>query len=307
MDGHKVILVPEGDRPSPDLTIRATGGIQSEVAIECYQPTAMRGQLKPLTSEEADRIVEKSMEKVRRQIGLETPGIIVICGYNQSKDNLRVLRETIEGRLSKTNRVNFWGFWLMTLGVLLKREGNTLAFTPTRSAEFVRNPAYFGTVDFETRVPNGNPSLIKDQLSDLSTDTLLFGTPEPRFKQTNLPSPVHTKHSRKTALKLITEPQPLSRSVIHGATNQILPFFTGMGNIDYSCGKCGILLAERIWSLSISDIVLQCPSCKSFNDFPSIAQSGYPAILLTKGNYNFSKPVVLKPGRCVRGSFDPTS
>ncbi len=164
MDGHKPIILPEGDKPSPDLSIRATGGTQSEVAIECYQPATMRGQLKPLTMEEADRMVERSMEKARRQISLKIPGIIVICGYNQSKENLRVLREAIEGRLSKTNRANLWGFWLMTLGVLFKREGNTFSFTPTRSAEFVRNPAYFGTVDFETRVPNDNPNLIKDQI-----------------------------------------------------------------------------------------------------------------------------------------------
>ncbi len=307
MDKHKANIVAEGDKPSPDLMIRATGGTQSEVAIECYQPAAMRGQLKPLKIYEAAKIVEKSMEKARRQIGLGIPGIIVICGYNQSKNNLRVLRKTIERRLSKTDRTNLWGFWLMTLGVLFKRERSTFSVTATRSAEFVRNPAYFGTVDFETRVPCNHPNLIKDQLSDLSTDMLLYGMPEHGLKQDNLPSPVRPKNPRKTALRIIPEPEPLSRSVVHGTTNQIPPFFTGTGNIDYSCGKCGILLAKRIWSLSISDVVLQCPSCKSFNDFPVIVQSSYPAVLLTKGNYNFSKPVILKPGRCVRGGFEPAT
>jgi phage FluMu protein Com len=304
MDGYKANIVPEGDKPSPDLTIRATGGTQSEVAIECYQPAPMRGHLKPLTAKEAANIVEKSMKKARRQIGLRIPGIIVICGYNQSRENLRVLRHAIDERLSKTDRASLWGFWLMTLGVLFKREESTISFTPTRSAEFVLNPAYFGTVDFEAKVPTERPDLIKDQLSDLSTDMLLFGIPERRLKQASLPSSTRPKSPQKTVLKLIPEPDRLSRSVIHGTTNQVPPFFMGTGNVNYSCGKCGTLLAERIWSLSISDIVLQCPSCKSFNDFPSIAQSGYAAVLFTKGNYNFSKPVVLKPGRCVRGSFD---
>ena len=132
----------------------------------------------------------------------------------------------IEGRLSKTNRANLWGFWLMTFGVPFKQVGNTFSFTSTRSAESVLSPAYFGTVDFEIRGPNDNPNLIKDQLSDLSTDTLLFGAPEPEFKQTNLLSPVHTKKLRRTALKLIPEPGPLSRSVIHRMTNQIPPQFS---------------------------------------------------------------------------------
>jgi len=304
MGGHKANIVPEGNKPSPDLMIRATGGTQFEVAIECYQPALMRGYLKPLTAKEAANIVKKSMEKARRQIGLRVPGIIVICGYNQSRENLRMLRQAIDERLSKTDRANLGGFWLMTLGVLFKREGGTISFTPTRSAEFVLNPAYFGTVDFKAKVPTEHPNLIKDQLSDLPTDMLLFSIPKRRPKQANLPSSTRPKSPQKIVLKLIPEPARLSRAVIHGTTNQVPPFFTDKGNVNYSCGKCGTLLAERIWSLSISDIVLQCPSCKSFNDFPIIAQSGYPAVLLTKSNYNFSKPVILKPGRCVRGGFD---
>ena len=305
MDRYKANIIPEGDQPSPDLMIRAIGGRQDEVALECYQPVALRGQTEPLTREEAAKIVEKSMAKARRQIGLEIPGIIVICGYNQSKANLGVLREAIEERLSKTDRLNLWGFWLMTLGVLFKREGSTFSFTPTRSAEFVRSPAYFGTVDFEIRVPENNPNLIKDQLTDLSTDTLLFGTPDPGLGRADLPSPVTSKKPRKTVPKVIPEPEALTRSVIHGTSNQIPPFFTGTGNLDYSCGRCGALLAQRVWSLSMSDIVLHCPSCKSFNDLPVVAQAGFPAVLLTNGNYNFSKAVILKPGRCVRGGFEP--
>jgi len=307
MGGYKANIVPEGDKPSPDLTIRATGRTQAEVAIECYQPAAMRGHLKPLTEKEAANIVKKSMGKARRQIGLRIPGIIVICGYNQSRENLRMLRHAIDERLSKTDRANLSAFWLMTLGILFKREGNTISFTPTRSAEFVPNPAYFGTVDFKSKVPTEHPNLIKDQLLDLPTDILLFSIPERRLKQANLPSPTRPKSPKKTVLKLIPEPNRLSRSIIRGTGNQVPPFFTGTGNVNYSCGKCGTLLAEHIWSLSISDIVLQCPSCKSFNEFPSIAQSGYPAVLVTKGNYNFSKPVVLKPGRCIRGGFDPST
>ena len=141
--------------------------------------------------------------------------------------------------------------------------------TPTRSAELVLSPAYLGTVDFKVGVPD-NKNIIKDQLVDLSTDALSFGTPDPGLGRAGLPSPVTSERRRKTILKVIPEPDALTRSVIHGTSDQVPPFFTGTGNLDYLCGRCGSLLAQRVWSLSMSDIVLHCPFCKSFNDLPVV-------------------------------------
>lgn len=83
MDGHYAQVVKEGLEPSPDLMLKAKGGTQDTVVIECYQPAALGGKPSKLDSKDAESIIETSMKKARRQIGSDKPGIIAICGYNQ--------------------------------------------------------------------------------------------------------------------------------------------------------------------------------------------------------------------------------
>ena len=67
MCGHKAEIVPRGREASPDLRIRAIGGAQEWLYVECYQPSAFRGKLGKTSESVLDKIVSKSMAKARRQ------------------------------------------------------------------------------------------------------------------------------------------------------------------------------------------------------------------------------------------------
>lgn len=303
MGGHGVQVVKEGVEPSPDLMLKAIGGTQETVVIECYQPAALRGKPSKLNSKEAENIVETSMKKARRQIGSDKPGIIAICGYNQSAHNLKVLRQVAEKRLSKTERVNFCGFWLIMLGVTFRQLGDKISFQASRSAEFIRSPAYFGKVDIEARIPAGHPNLIKGDLRDLTTDALISGNIEKELHhiETSLPNMVDVSHVKVIKLDIIQEPKELSRSVIHGRGSKVPPLFLGQGNINYQCSQCGVVLAERIWKQSLSNIVIQCTKCQSYNETATLSLPDYPTVMISRGNFYFSDAVKLKSGRCLRG------
>jgi len=303
MGGHNVQIVKEGVEPSPDLMLKAIGGTQEMVVIECYQPVALRGKPSKLNSKNAENIVENSMKKAKRQIGSDKPGIIAICGYNQSAHNLEMLRQVAEKRLSKTERVNFCGFWLIMLGVTFRQLGDRISFQASRSAEFIRRPAYFGKVDIEARIPADHPNLIKGDLRDLTTDALTSGNIEKELNHTerSLPNMVDVSRVKVIKLDIIQEPKELSRSVIHGRGSEVPPLFLGHGSINYQCSQCGVVLAERIWKQSLSNIVIQCPKCQSYNETVSLSLPDYPAVMISRGNFYFSDTVKLKSGRCLRG------
>lgn len=302
--GHKVEVVAEGEKPSPDLMLRAIGGSRDTVVIECYQPSALCGKPSDLSPEDAEKIVKKAMEKAKRQVGSEMPGILAICGYNQSSRSLETLRETVENRLSKTDRTNLCGIWLVMLGVEFKTERDKISFRATRSAQFIRNPSYFGRVDIEAKEPSNHPNLIKSPLMDITTDRLLSGEVKPM--PVNHAGPTLAKEARTRATKvkrlnIIEKPKVLSRSVVHGVGNKVPPLFIGEGNIDYQCGQCGTVLAKCAWALSMSNIVIECPRCHSYNEIPTLPYADYPTVQIMKGNYNFSDAVRLKAGRCLMG------
>ncbi len=301
--GHGVEVVKVGPGPSPDLTLRAIGGSRDAVLIECYQPAALCGKPSELGIKEAESLVKKSMEKAKRQIGTDTPGIIAICGYNQSSDNLRMLREVVEKRLSTTDRANLCGFWLIMLGVAFSPQGGRLSFRATRSAEFICNPAYFGRVDIEAKVPKDHPNLIENNLADIPTDALVSGNVEAMLPRVEAAPRKEVKVSRIKSVKLnvMQEPKLLSRSIVHGRGSKVPPLFTGEGNINYQCGRCGVVLAERIWKLSLNNMVIQCPACESYNEVTTLPFADYPTALIKKGNYYFSDAVRLKSGRCIHG------
>jgi hypothetical protein len=101
-------------------------------------------------------------------------------------------------------------------------------------------------------------------------------------------------------LKMIKEPKDLSRTVVHGKGSKVPPLFMGKGNINYQCGKCRVALAKKIWKLSLSNIIIQCPQCQSYNETAIFSLSDYPRILTpviySRGNLYLSKPVFLKSG-----------
>lgn len=302
--GHKVEVVAEGEKPSPDLMLRTIGGSQDIVVIECYQPSVLCGKPSDLSTEEAEKIVKKSMEKARRQVGSEIPGILAVCGYNQSSKSLQILRETVENRLSKTERINLCGFWLVMLGVEFRTEGGKISFRATRSAQFIRNPSYFGRVNIEARVPSDHPNLIRSPLMDIVTDRLVSSDIKsiPVNHAGSMPvKKTTTRITKSERLNIIEEPEVLSRSVVYGVGSKVPPLFIGEGNIDYRCGQCGGVLAKCVWNLSMSNIVIGCPTCHSYNEIPTLPYADYPTVQIMRGNYNFSEVVRLKAGRCFRG------
>jgi len=273
--GHKVEIIPRGENASPDLKVQAIGGTQDWIHIECYQPKVLQGRPSNISTEEAEKIVKQSMSKAKRQLGKKTPGIFAICGYNQSKTNLENLRRAVESRLQRTIRLNLCGILMATLDIVYKKNKIKTSFTPKISLEFVNNPSYFGRVDINT-------SMLKERERAKSS----FG------------------NIREEKLILIEVPTPKRRAVIYGESNEVLPLFKGQGNINYLCGKCEAKLAERVWNLSISNLVVKCPYCQSYNDFPNLDIDNYPIkgrIAFAKQNFPFSQTLVLKQGICIVG------
>ena len=306
--GHKVDIVPTGKNASPDLMLHAIGGTQDLMHIECYQPSALCGKPSDISAEEAESIVKKSMKKAKRQLGIRTPGILAIGGYNQSRSNLELLQQAIESRLQRTSRHNLCGIWLIMLGVLLNLDKNKQSFTPTINANFIPTPSYFGRVDIEANVPKGHPQLVKGRFIDINTANIGAGdinlATSFAIASNTSSMPVKKAKSRITRtkkLKIIEEPKKLSRAVVHGSSTKVPPLFKGEGNIDYLCGHCEFLLAERVWAASISNIVVQCPSCHYYNDILGLPNSDYDKFLLKKGNYNFTDAVILRSGICIEG------
>jgi DNA-directed RNA polymerase subunit RPC12/RpoP len=46
------------------------------------------------------------------------------------------------------------------------------------------------------------------------------------------------------------------------------PFIRGNGDVDYICGNCEAVLAEKMRIGQIKDLVYQCPTCGKLNKFP---------------------------------------
>ena len=46
------------------------------------------------------------------------------------------------------------------------------------------------------------------------------------------------------------------------------PIWRGNGDVDYICGNCEVILAEKMNPGQIKNLVLQCPTCGKHNKFP---------------------------------------
>ena len=66
-------------------------------------------------------------------------------------------------------------------------------------------------------------------------------------------------------LNIVPEPPEKTRTVIE---SKVTPAFKGEGDIDYICGNCGVVLAEKIRQGQIRNIVIHCPKCGQYNEFP---------------------------------------
>ena len=297
-EGHEVKIVPKGKDASPDLMVQAIGGTEDWITIECYQPRSFGGGSK-VSVEELEKIVKKSMKKAKRQIGKKNPGILAICGFNQTKATLENLKQMIMRRLLKSERSNLCGIWLMILGIVYRRDKDKTSFTPTKTIHFIPNPSYFGRVDVVVSTPKDDPRLIRESLVDISTEDLISQKIDKLSKvigSTHVTKAI-TGIIQEERLKLVEEPAPMSRVVIY--SKDTLPLFRGEGNINYICGQCGAILMEHGWKLSLSNMILKCPSCQSLNEVPKMKDVEHPIIgriAIKKENYNFKGMVTLRRG-----------
>ena len=103
--------------------------------------------------------------------------------------------------------------------------------------------------------------------------------PKSQFKNSTYcnPSPTCNKDVRKNwhkrlkeyaveiKLNIIPRPRRGTRTVIE---SKVSPAFKGEGNVDYICGNCRALIAEKVHRGQIRNIVVHCPKCSQYNEFP---------------------------------------
>jgi hypothetical protein len=254
----------------------------------------------------ARKIVKGAMKKARRQLAPRAHGLLAVCGYNVSATTSENLKQVLADRLQRTARPYLLGVALVTLGVLLNAEGESWSFSPTLTVSFVPNRSYFGTVDVETATPGHRlPQRIKTPLVDLTTDELLSENASPVDSTAAHVFPEQREQQRSQIrarrLGIIQEPAPLTRSVVRGSGKEIRPLFVGQGDLNCLCGKCGINLAKSVWDASVGNVVVECPGCRAYNEFPPLAETGRYTIQLTEGGHNFSGPVRLRKAVSVLG------
>jgi phage FluMu protein Com len=303
---HAVKIVPKGADASPDLTVQAIGGSQDWINIECYQPSILNGSEKVATKH-IENIIKKAMKKAKIQLGRTTPGILAICGFNQPQEVVKHLKRVTIARLCKTDRLNLCGILLVMLGILMKRNEKGLSFTPTISVDFIPNPSYFGRVEIISATSINEPNLVKEPLIDIGTEI-------PSHRPTLYSSDFTKKETieqdvepligdvKEEKLRVIETPAKNSCVVFYSQATA--PLFTGQGNINYLCGVCGMKLVERAWKKSFSSIVIKCPSCQSYNEFPVIEEIGIQVLgtlAFKKGEYLLKEAVRLRRGACLIG------
>jgi hypothetical protein len=303
-NGHDVRVVPRAATKSPDLQVRAIGGTEELLFIECYHPHALGGQPADISETQAEHIVKKTMEKARGQLPNASPGILAVGAYNQPQANIDTLGHLLEKRLRETSRPDLCGIAIVVHRVLLNIDGVNWSFTPTLTVRFLRNPSYFGTVEIDTAVPQHRLSeLVTGQVSDASTDELLSEGPGLNSRRKSQPSvgQARERRSPKTrTLKVIAKPPSAARSIIHPSGDDVPPYFVGDGNLDSACGTCGTILTKSEWDMSVRNVVVECPKCHSYNEFPA-GDTGYYTIHLSQGGFNFSGPVILRRGASIIG------
>jgi hypothetical protein len=218
------------------------------------------------------KIVNKAMKKAGRQLGEETPGVVAICATYQPATNMEILGKTIDRRLQQTYRMNLCGIITLNRGVIVSNLTGQQSFQPMVSFRFFQTPSYFGrveVVDGSGTVDPGEGSL-------------------PTAKVVRLEPPKDT----------------VDRVVMVWTGNSSLPFFKGTGDTNCLCGGCDRLLGNRIWRLSCTNLVVQCPRCKTYREFVPLDDPAFQRtqnIAIKPHIYPISGTVFLRRGVCLFG------
>ena len=83
-------------------------------------------------------------------------------------------------------------------------------------------------------------------------------------------------HHYAIRLTVIPEPPPNSRNVKTICPPEVT-FFADDNDTDLICGKCKAVLADGIKDGTLSNMVLKCNNCLSFNEIPPKARSFHRA------------------------------
>lgn len=68
-------------------------------------------------------------------------------------------------------------------------------------------------------------------------------------------------------LQVISPPNAETKTIFTMDDKDVL--FKGITLESHICGYCGFVLAENVMVYNYRDIILQCPSCKSYNGAPN--------------------------------------
>lgn len=269
---HPIKLVPKKDHSSPDLMIRALhpdGSGGGWIFAECYQPSSLSNPSIKLTKKTIDSIIRNVMRKARKQFTSYQPGVMILGSYYQPKQQIEQLKAKISNRFAGSNRLYLAGVIFVDFNVEVTRKESLPYSTPRIRIDLVRNPHYYGQVQFG------------------SQDV-----------QDNLP-----KITR--VLPLIHQSKLSLRTVIRSQSSTVPPYFVGKGNVNLKCGKCKATLGKDVWKLSLNNIILHCPKCDKYNEIMKFNYSkhqGFVATLGAKpGGYNFTNPVNLRIGQIMVG------
>lgn len=112
---------------------------------------------------------------------------------------------------------------------------------------------------------------------------------------------------KKRSLSLhLVEPPPAhgERAALKPDRN---PALTGKGDLDLVCGKCGAVLARRIWPRLLFDIGIICSECGAFNDTPSAVGGTVhgSVVYCPVGTYRLGSPVEVRKGVPMIGELFP--
>ncbi|SRR2546425_1957810 len=314
--GHKVQLVANGHNASPDLRVQAIGGREDWLQIECYQPRSLNGKPVKLSMADAYKITKEAMKKAGRQLGNETPGILALCMYNQPRSNVDLLKYVVEARLRTTSRSSLAGFILMCQNNLQTSQEGKLSFSSAISLDFRQNPAYFGSVDVSSDVPQDSPgSLFGPEIKEPLNETVVqdFAILQREIQRASeVESPDLALISRTAVVPTKIEKLSIlngpvrDRAIFAWSGDKYSAYVEGEGDLDFQCGNCGCTLARRIWKLSCSNIVMQCPKCGSYNEFPPLESSQFlktsnVAVEAGDSPYRCSTMITMKRGICLVG------
>lgn len=74
--------------------------------------------------------------------------------------------------------------------------------------------------------------------------------------------------TKRIKLKVIPQPAEGSRKLF--TTHDKDSLVKGIELVTYTCGNCDFVLAENVIPNTYTDIVFQCPSCKSYNEITNV-------------------------------------